>query len=110
MRGFFYFIYPAKFKYKPQGIVFALHILYFTCMLLNYWPFIVILFVCMLLSVLSGKLTTTASLAGGVIACLIFIGAGYIGVAMLATFFILGSAATVMEAWFETTIRFCRKK
>jgi uncharacterized protein (TIGR00297 family) len=66
-------------------------------MLLNYWPFIVILFVCMLLSVLSGKLTLAASLVGGVIASLIFIGAGYIGVAMLATFFILGSAATVWK-------------
>src|SRR6476620_11187468 len=63
-------------------------------MLFNYWPFIAILFACMLFSVLSRKLTRAATLVGGVIACLIFLGSGYIGVTMLATFFILGSAAT----------------
>lgn len=63
-------------------------------MLLNYWPFIVILFASMLFSVLSRKLTLAGTLAGGVIACLIFTGIGYVGVVMLATFFILGSVAT----------------
>ena len=77
-------------------------------MLLN-WPFIVILFVCTLLSVLSRKLTISASLAGGVIACLIFIGAGYIGVVMLATFFILGSAATVWKLGLKQRSGFAEK-
>ncbi|SES01577.1 DUF92 domain-containing protein [Pedobacter rhizosphaerae] len=45
-------------------------------------------------SILAKKLTVLAALTGGVLASLIFIGAGYTGVAMMTTFFILGSAAT----------------
>src|SRR6266536_438370 len=69
-----------------------LYILYFTRMLSNYWSFIVILFVSAGLSILSRKLTIAGALTGGVIAWLIFIGAGYTGITMLATFFILASA------------------
>jgi uncharacterized protein (TIGR00297 family) len=58
------------------------------------WTFIAVLILCMALSVLSQKLTLIASLAGGVAATCIFIGAGYSGIVMLATFFISGSAAT----------------
>lgn len=45
-------------------------------------------------SVLAKKLTVFAALTGGVLAWLIFAGAGYTGVAMMTAFFILGSAAT----------------
>src|SRR5437763_1029370 len=92
--------YPAvnvdekEIKYtSTKNCICILHILYFTGMLLSYWPLIVILFACMLFSVIFRKLTLAATLAGGVIACFIFIGAGYIGIVMLATFFILGSVA-----------------
>jgi uncharacterized protein (TIGR00297 family) len=63
-------------------------------MLSNNWLFVVILIAGMLLSILFGKLTAIAAFAGGMIACFIFIGAGYAGITMLATFFIFGSAAT----------------
>lgn len=61
------------------------------------WMFIVILIVCMTLSVLFKKLTLLATLAGGVIASFIFSGAGYTGIIMLATFFVLGSVATLWK-------------
>ncbi len=48
----------------------------------------------MFLSVKTGKLNTTGALVGGMVGFLVFAGAGYTGVAMLATFFILASAAT----------------
>jgi uncharacterized protein (TIGR00297 family) len=45
-------------------------------------------------AILAKKLTVLASFIGGVLACLIFMASGYTGVAMMTTFFILGSAAT----------------
>src|SRR5690242_7252873 len=47
-----------------------------------------------MLSVITHKLNTIAAITGAVVAVSIFLGAGYIGIAMLAAFFILGSAAT----------------
>jgi uncharacterized protein (TIGR00297 family) len=44
--------------------------------------------------ILAKKLTVLAAFTGGILAYLIFIAAGYAGVAMMTTFFILGSAAT----------------
>lgn len=46
------------------------------------------------LSYYSGKLTLAGALTGGLIALLIYKGAGYTGIAMLALFFIAGSWAT----------------
>jgi uncharacterized protein (TIGR00297 family) len=46
------------------------------------------------LSIISGKLTTVGAITGGIIGVLIFKGVGYTGVAMLTLFFILGSVAT----------------
>lgn len=48
----------------------------------------------MFFSVKTGKLTVAAALAGGLIGFLIFIGAGFAGLAMLAMFFLLGVVAT----------------
>jgi uncharacterized protein (TIGR00297 family) len=48
----------------------------------------------MFLSVRRGKLTTPAALTGGLLGWAIFLGAGFSGLAMLATFFVLGSWAT----------------
>lgn len=48
----------------------------------------------MFLSVRKGKLTAPAALTGGLLGFAIFLGAGFSGLAMLATFFLLGSWAT----------------
>lgn len=53
-----------------------------------------IIFVGMAYAILAKKLTVLASFAGGLIACIIFMTAGYTGIAMMTTFFILGSVAT----------------
>jgi uncharacterized protein (TIGR00297 family) len=45
-------------------------------------------------SIAARKLTVAAALTGVLVACLVFAGAGYTGIAMMTTFFILGSAAT----------------
>jgi len=45
-------------------------------------------------SILAKKLTVIAAFAGAILACLIYFAAGYTGLAMMTTFFILGSAAT----------------
>lgn len=45
-------------------------------------------------SILAKKLTILAAFTGGILACLIFVASGYAGVAMMTTFFILGSVAT----------------
>ncbi|SDD20495.1 TIGR00297 family protein [Mucilaginibacter pineti] len=44
------------------------------------------------------KLTVIAALTGGVVAYLVFVGAGFTGVAMMTAFFIMGSAATSWQA------------
>src|SRR5260370_37237681 len=60
----------------------------------DYLPLFVLLVVGIVVSVKAGKLTLPGTIAGGTIAALIFIGAGYTGLAMLATFFIFGTIAT----------------
>src|ERR1700754_2276449 len=63
----------------------------------HYLPFLLILIAIIIISVRAEKLTLTGALTGGVIAILIFIGAGYTGICMLAAFFILGTAATIWK-------------
>lgn len=60
-------------------------------------PFILILIAIVVASIVSKKLTPGGSIAGAAIAILIFLGFGYIGVSMLATFFILGTLATIWK-------------
>lgn len=50
-----------------------------------------------LISMLTKRLTVTAALAGWLLGMIIFWGAGFTGLALLATFFILGSGATVWK-------------
>jgi uncharacterized protein (TIGR00297 family) len=45
-------------------------------------------------SVVARKLTVIAALTGAVVACAVFAGGGFTGLAMMTVFFILGSAAT----------------
>lgn len=60
----------------------------------NYLVAFLIIIFAATLSVITHKLNTTAAITGAIVAASIFLGAGYIGIAMLAAFFILGSAAT----------------
>jgi len=55
---------------------------------------IVLLIVAVLLVIVARKLTVTGGMVGGLIACGIYTGAGYAGIAMLGTFFLLGVLAT----------------
>lgn len=63
-------------------------------MLSTYWLIISILFIGAVLSVSARKLTTAAGVAGFIVGALVFAGSGYTGIAMLATFFLLGTTAT----------------
>jgi uncharacterized protein (TIGR00297 family) len=69
--------------------VFTLH-----AMTIDYIIIITVLVAGMIASVKTGKLTVTASITGGVIGFLIFMGTGFCGVIMMATFFLLGTLAT----------------
>jgi uncharacterized protein (TIGR00297 family) len=54
----------------------------------------ILLVVVMLLSVITGKLSIPAALAGGMVGGFVFAGAGYNGLVMLGAFFILGTVST----------------
>lgn len=56
-----------------------------------------ILLVAMMVTIITKKLTVAAALCGGVIGILIFAGAGFVGLIMLAAFFVLGTAATAWQ-------------
>ena len=56
--------------------------------------FLAVLFFTVFLSIGKEKLTLAGGLTGGLIACGIYLGAGFTGIAMLGTFFILGTLAT----------------
>jgi uncharacterized protein (TIGR00297 family) len=60
-----------------------------------YVPLFLLLFIVIIVSVKTGKLTLYAAITGGVIAILIFTGAGYTGLSMLAAFFVFGTIATI---------------
>jgi uncharacterized protein (TIGR00297 family) len=63
-------------------------------MILEHWLIVVILVSSMIVTVAIKKLTVAASIAGGIVGALVYIGAGYVGVAMVAAFFVLGTTAT----------------
>lgn len=60
-------------------------------------PFILILIAIVAASIATRKLTVSGALTGAVIAIMVFLGFGYTGVGMLATFFILGTVATMWK-------------
>src|SRR5580698_4549660 len=62
--------------------------------LIHYLPVILLIAAVMYFSIRAKKLTTAGAITGGVIAILIFAGAGYTGIAMLGAFFIFGTVAT----------------
>lgn len=57
-------------------------------------PFVFVLIAITAASIAMKKLTIGGALAGAILAILVFLGFGYIGVSLLAAFFILGTAAT----------------
>lgn len=63
-------------------------------MQLPYWIVLGVLTIGMFLSVKANKLNPVGALTGGVLGFAIFLGAGTTGLAMLGTFFIIGSAVT----------------
>lgn len=63
----------------------------------GYTLLILIIITGIIYSVAARKLTFAAALTGGVVAYSVFIGAGFTGIAMMTTFFILGSAATSFQ-------------
>ncbi len=60
----------------------------------DYWLSLFILFTSMFFSVIKDKLTPGGAIAGGVIGWLVFIGAGFTGIAMIGLFFLSGTLAT----------------
>jgi uncharacterized protein (TIGR00297 family) len=70
------------------------NLLTLTSMFAHYGLLVLILIAGVIYSISAHKLTPAAAITGAVVACLVFAGAGYTGVAMMTTFFILGSAAT----------------
>ncbi|HRI22131.1 MAG TPA: DUF92 domain-containing protein, partial [Panacibacter sp.] len=62
-----------------------------------YWFIFLLLCIAAFFSVKLGKLTIAAAVTGIFLSLLIFSGAGYTGVAMMAAFFILGSTATAFK-------------
>lgn len=60
----------------------------------NYFGVLIILTVVAFVSVKANKLTATGAVTGWFAGLLVFAGAGYAGVAMVATFFVLGTGAT----------------
>lgn len=57
-------------------------------------PFVFVLIAIVAASIALRKLTIGGALTGAIIAILVFLGFGYIGVSMLAAFFIVGTAVT----------------
>src|SRR5687768_7381100 len=65
-------------------------------MLGSQWQVLLVLLSGMVASVTLKKLTPAGAMLGGIIGFVIFLSAGYTGLLMMATFFIVGTAAT---AW-----------
>ena len=61
---------------------------------MSYILLIIFLFIGVIESIRHRKLTTTAAVTGGIMGFLIFIAAGWTGIAFLALFFLLGTFAT----------------
>ncbi|HTK18750.1 MAG TPA: DUF92 domain-containing protein [Mucilaginibacter sp.] len=68
-------------------------------------PFILVLIAIVAASIVTKKLTVGGALTGGVIAILIFLGFWYIGVFMLAVFFVLGTVATIWKKKEKVSIK-----
>lgn len=61
--------------------------------------------VCVVVSIRTRKLTIAAGLTGALLASLIFWGLGWMGIALLGTFFVLGTAATSWKKRTKQTLQ-----
>ena len=68
-------------------------------------PFVFVLIAIIAVSIAMKKLTIGGALTGAIIAILVFLGFGYIGVSILAAFFILGTAATNWKKKEKTSVK-----
>lgn len=68
-------------------------------------PFILVLIAIVAASIATRKLTVCGALMGAITTIFIFLGSGYTGVSMLATFFILGTVATIWKKKEKTSIK-----
>jgi uncharacterized protein (TIGR00297 family) len=71
---------------------------------LHYIIVVIFLFIGVVESIRRRKLTVAGAIAGGVIGLLVFIGAGFTGLAMLAAFFLLGTTATAWKRKQKTQV------
>jgi uncharacterized protein (TIGR00297 family) len=77
---------------------------------IDYWLLIALLVSAMFFSVKTGKLDVAGALTGGLLGFLIFIGAGFTGIAMVGTFFILGTAATSWKMKLKQELHLAEKQ
>ncbi len=69
-------------------------------MFLQIFLFIAVLLVGVISSIVTGKLTVAGGITGGVLGLFLYVGAGWTGVALMGSFFVLGTAAT---SWKRST-------
>lgn len=60
----------------------------------SFLAFVLLLFITVYYSIKLKKLTSAGAITGGLIACCIFVGAGFTGIVMIGLFFIIGSWVT----------------
>ena len=75
----------------------------------QFWIVVIILSGGMFFSVRAGKLTVAGALAGGLMGMAIYAGAGFPGLAMLGTFFLLGTGATAWQAGYKERLGLAEK-
>lgn len=77
---------------------------------MQYIAVVIFLFIGVVESIRHRKLTVNAAIAGGVIGFCIFIGAGWTGLAMLASFFLFGTMATSWKRKQKTAIGLAQER
>lgn len=76
----------------------------------EYWLLLALLLSAMFLSARAGKLNIPAALTGGMLGFLIFVGAGFTGIAMIGAFFLLGTAATSWKMSYKQQLHLAEKE
>jgi uncharacterized protein (TIGR00297 family) len=76
----------------------------------EYWLLLALLISAMFFSVRAGKLDIAGALTGGVIGLLIYLGAGFTGIAMIGAFFLLGTAATSWKMNYKQQLHLAEKE
>lgn len=69
--------------------------------LVSHVLFALLLITAVMLTIKTGKLSTSAAITGGIVAVLLYAGTGYSGIALLATFFVIGVASTSWKKEFK---------